>query len=641
MSIKEKKQTYGASNIQVLEGLEAVRKRPGMYIGSTASPGLHHMVYEVIDNSIDEAMAGFCSEIVIEMLPNSIIRVSDDGRGIPVEIHPKVGVSSVEVVLTKLHAGGKFEKGAYKVSGGLHGVGVSVVNALSKTLFIKVQRDGFVHTQSFQCGIPDAPLEKKEKTTKTGTEVTFLADDTIFDTLEYDYTTLKTRFEELAFLNKNISITVTDSRDADNIRNEEFQYKGGIIEYIEVLTEAKKRVNKKPIYILGESVGVTVEVALQYTDIYSEKIFSFVNSIHTREGGTHLEGFRTALTRVINETKKSLGYDKKFPDSLIGDDVREGLYIILSTLVPEPQFEGQTKMKLGNGNIKGIVQTIVYENLIKYFDQHHKEAKIIIEKCISAASARIAARKARDLVRRKNALDSASLPGKLADCSSRDPEESELFIVEGDSAGGSAKQGRDRNFQAILPLKGKITNVEKTKVEKILEDTEIRALIAAIGCGISTSFTLDKLRYHKVIIMTDADVDGAHIQTLILTFFFRYMPDLILNGHLYLAKPPLYALKIGSKEKHYLYSDDEKRALVAKIPANKNYMLQRYKGLGEMNPEQLWETTMEPVNRILLKIRIENALEAEETFVKLMGNEVAPRRAFIEENALNVQDLDF
>lgn len=629
---------YGASKIQILEGLEAVRKRPGMYIGSTDLPGLHHMVYEVVDNAIDEAMAGYCDLIEVEILKDNIIRVSDNGRGIPTEIHPKAGISTVEVVLTKLHAGGKFGDGAYKVSGGLHGVGVSVVNALSEKVVVDVYRNGKHHHVEFSRGFSKSSLKVKGPTKKRGTTVSFLADSEIFSSLEYRYDTLTSRLRELAFLNKGIKIILRDTRGKEP-RENIYQYKGGIVEFVKMLTEKKSPIQKKPFYLQTQKEGIQVELAMEYSNAYSETIFTFANAIHTREGGTHLEGFRSALTRSINEYKKKLGLDKKMDEALSGDDVREGINVVLSILIPNPQFEGQTKMKLGNGEVKGIVQSVVYEKLCEYFDENPSEAKKIIEKCISAASARIAARKAKDLVRRKSALEGSGLPGKLADCSSKDPVISELFIVEGDSAGGSAKQGRDRGFQAILPLKGKITNVEKTKLEKILGDKEVTALITAIGCGIGEEFDIEKIRYHKIVIMTDADVDGAHIQTLILTFFFRYMPQIIENGYLYIARPPLYLVTQG-KEKTYAYSDEEKNEIVKSIGEDKKITLQRYKGLGEMNPEQLWETTMAPENRVLMQVSTDDVVSADEIFVILMGDEVEPRRRFIEENAQKVEELD-
>jgi len=629
---------YDSSKIQVLEGLEAVRKRPGMYIGSTDLPGLHHMVYEVVDNCIDEAMAGHCDTIEVEISKGNIVSVSDNGRGIPVDIHPKVGVSTVEVVLTKLHAGGKFGDGAYKVSGGLHGVGISVVNALSEWVEVDVFQDGKQHHIHFDRGKTKAPLKVKGPSKKRGTTVTFLSDSQIFDTLEYRYDTLSSRLRELAFLNKNLKITIRDSREKE-VKEHVFQYKGGIVEFVKMLTEKKNPLQKKPIYAIQQKDGIQVELAIEYCDTYSEQIFTFANAIHTREGGTHLEGFRTALTRAINEQKKKLGYDKKVEEPLTGDDVREGLVLVLSILIPNPQFEGQTKMKLGNGEVKGIVTSVVYEKLTEYFEENPADAKRVIEKCMQAALARIAARKAKELVRRKSALEGAGLPGKLADCSAREPKDSELFIVEGDSAGGSAKQGRNRHFQAILPLKGKITNVEKTKLDKILGDGEVAALISAIGCGIQAEFNLDKARYHKIVIMTDADVDGAHIQTLLLTFFFRHMPQLIDKGYLYIARPPLYLITQG-KEKYYAYTDQEKNKILKGFKTESKYIIQRYKGLGEMNPEQLWETTMDPARRVMMQVSVDDAVIADETFIILMGDEVEPRRKFIEDNAKKVEELD-
>ncbi len=629
---------YNSSKIQVLEGLEAVRKRPGMYIGSTDLPGLHHMVYEIVDNCIDEAMAGHCDTIDVEISKGNIVTVSDNGRGIPVDIHPKVGVSTVEVVLTKLHAGGKFGDGAYKVSGGLHGVGVSVVNALSEWVEVDVHLNGKQHHIHFDRGKTRAPLKVKGPSKKRGTTVTFMADSQIFDTLDYRYDTLSSRLRELAFLNKNLKITIRDTREKE-VKEHVFQYKGGIVEFVKMLTEKKNPLQKKPIYAIQQKDGIQVELAIEYCDTYSEQIFTFANAIHTREGGTHLEGFRTALTRAINEYKKKLGYDKKVEEPLTGDDVREGLVLVLSILIPNPQFEGQTKMKLGNGEVKGIVTSVVYEKLCEYFEENPQDAKRVIEKCMQAALARIAARKAKELVRRKSALEGAGLPGKLADCSAREPKDCELFIVEGDSAGGSAKQGRNRHFQAILPLKGKITNVEKTKLDKILGDGEVAALISAIGCGIGAEFNIDKLRYHKIVIMTDADVDGAHIQTLLLTFFFRHMPLLIEKGGLYIARPPLYLVSQG-KDKHYAYSDQEKDKTLKGFKPEAKYVIQRYKGLGEMNPEQLWETTMDPARRVLMQVSVDDAVIADETFIILMGDEVEPRRKFIEENAKKVEELD-
>ncbi len=631
---------YSASTIDILEGLEPVRRRPGMYIGSTDLPGLHHMVYEVVDNSIDEAMAGFCTEVTVKILADNKICVTDNGRGIPIEKHPKVGVSTVEVVLTQLHAGGKFGSGAYKVSGGLHGVGISVVNALSEWLSVDVYRDKKWYHQEFVRGVPSPPEIKNISSSRHGTEVTFLPDSQIFPSLGYQYDTLVSRLKELAFLSRGIRISISDIREGTQ-KEETFQYKGGISEFVSLLVEHKQPINKKPIYFSITKDSVQVEVALCYTHSYTEHVFTFANAIRTKEGGTHLEGFKTALTRCVNEYKRKLGYDKKLPGvSLTGEDAREGLTAVIAILLPEPQFEGQTKTKLGNGEIKGLVQSVVYETLTEYCDENTNEIKKILDKIISAASARLAAKKALELVRRKGALEGSGLPGKLADCSNRDPNASELFIVEGDSAGGSAKQGRDRAYQAILPLKGKITNVEKTKLNKILADTEIKALITAIGCGIGESFTIEKIRYHKVIVMTDADVDGAHIQTLLLTFFYRYMPQIIDRGYLYIARPPLYSFRTGRKI-IYAYGEEEKEELIETYNSQDiKYSLQRYKGLGEMNPEQLWETTMNVEQRILFKVNVTDTLEADKMFDVLMGNQVEPRRAFIEKNARNIVELD-
>ncbi len=632
-------ENYGAEKIQILEGLDAVRKRPGMYIGSTDEHGLHHMVYEIVDNSIDEAMAGHCDTIILEILPDAYIRVTDNGRGIPTDIHPKAGVSTVEVVLTKLHAGGKFGDGAYKVSGGLHGVGVSVVNALSEHVKVEVFREGSEYVQEFERGKPVYPLKVVGKSKKQGTTVSFKADVQIFETTNFNYDTLTKRMRELAFLNKGISITIRDMRNAE-VREDLFLYKGGIVEFVRLHTEKKKPIQKKPIYFSTVKEDVQVEIAMEYSEnFYGNETFTFVNSIFTKEGGTHLEGYKAALTRVINDYKKKLGYDKKFAEALSGDDVREGLTLVLSVLVPNPQFEGQTKAKLGNSEVKGIVQSVAYERLVEYFEENPNEGKKIIEKCIIAASARVAARKQKELVRRKSALEGSGLPGKLADCSSKDPVISEIFIVEGDSAGGSAKQGRDRSFQAILPLKGKITNVEKTSKDKVLLDGEVKALITACGTGFSSDFDITKLRYHKIIIMTDADVDGAHIQTLLLTFFFRYMQEVIDKKHLYIARPPLYLISLG-KEKHYAYSDEERNKILAGMKDPEKATLQRYKGLGEMNPEQLWETTMDPAKRVLMQVNMDDVVIADEVFTTLMGDEVEPRRRFIEENAQKVGELD-
>ena len=627
---------YDADKIQVLEGLEAVRKRPAMYIGSTDSYGLHHLVYEIVDNSIDEALAGHCDNIIVNIREDNSIQVVDNGRGIPVDPHPQYKVSALEVVLTKLHAGGKFDNEAYKVSGGLHGVGVSVVNALSKKMKVEVKREGKIFTQSYKTGVPNAKVKESGKSQKSGTMIEFWPDDEIFDAVEYNFDTLSKRLRELAFLNAGIKITLRDERKKG--KEHIFQFKGGIVSFVEHLNENKTVITKKPIYFHTERNNIDIEIAIQYIDSYTENVYTFANNINTREGGTHLVGFKSALTRVLNDQMKKLKLDKKL-NSLSGDDVREGLSAIISVKIPDPQFEGQTKMKLGNGEVKGIVESATNENLGLFLEENPQEAKRIIEKCIQSASARLAAKKARDLTRRKNALDNEALPGKLADCTERDPALSELYLVEGDSAGGSAKQGRDRHFQAILALKGKILNVEKSRLDKILSNDEIKTIITAIGTGIGTEeFNIAKCRYHKIIIMTDADVDGSHIRTLLLTFFFRYMQDIIREGYLYIAQPPLYLVKSG-KESAYAYTEEEREAFVKKHKNNK-VVIQRYKGLGEMNPDQLWETTMDPENRTLLQVNIDDDVEADETFALLMGDAVEPRRRFIQDNAQHVQNLD-
>ncbi|HOP61763.1 MAG TPA: DNA topoisomerase (ATP-hydrolyzing) subunit B [Spirochaetota bacterium] len=633
---------YSANNIQVLEGLEAVRKRPAMYIGSTDVYGLHHLVYEIVDNAIDEALAGHCDNIIVTIHKDNSIEVLDNGRGIPVDPHPVYKKSALEIVLTKLHAGGKFNNDTYKVSGGLHGVGVSVVNALSKKMTVEVFRNGKKYVQSYERGLPLKDVKTVGTTTNKGTRVLFWPDPEIFDTVEYNFDTLSKRLRELAFLNGGIKITLRDEREIKDktAKGTEhiFQFKGGIVSFVQFLNENKTSVIKKPIFFHTVKDNIDVEVAIQYIDSYNDNVYTYANNINTKEGGTHLIGFRSALTRVINDNLKKGKFDKNITQ-LSGDDVREGLVAIISVKIPEPQFEGQTKMKLGNSEVKGLVESATFENLSWYFEENPQDAKKIIEKCILGARARIAAKKARDLTRRKSALENDTLPGKLADCSERDPSKCEIYIVEGDSAGGSAKQGRDRNFQAILPLKGKILNVEKSRLDKILSNDEIRTLITAIGTGIGDSeFDLSKARYHKIVIMTDADVDGAHIRTLLLTFFYRYMPDLIRNGYLYIAQPPLYNIKSG-KEVHYVYTDDEKDALLKKFKEQK-YSIQRYKGLGEMNPDQLWETTMDPEKRIMLQVQIDDDVEAEKIFTVLMGDAVEPRRRFIEDNARNVQNLD-
>ncbi len=627
---------YDAGKIQVLEGLDAVRKRPAMYIGSTDDYGLHHLVYEIVDNSIDEALAGHCDNIQVIIHDDNSIEVVDNGRGIPVDLHPTYKVSALEVVLTKLHAGGKFDNDAYKVSGGLHGVGVSVVNALSKKTTVEVHKNGFKYTQSYKKGVATGKVKKVGETKKQGTKVQFWPDDEIFDTTEYNFDTLSKRLRELAFLNAGVKIVLRDLRKKG--KEHLFQFKGGIISFVQHLNENKTHVLKKPIYFKTTRNSIEIEIALQYIDAYSENVFTYANNINTKEGGTHLIGFKSALTRVLNDQLKKLKMDKRV-ETLSGDDVREGLTAIISVKIPDPQFEGQTKMKLGNNEVKGIVESATNENLGLFLEENPQEAKKIIDKCIQSASARLAAKKARDLTRRKNALENDALPGKLADCTERDPALSELFLVEGDSAGGSAKQGRDRKFQAILALKGKILNVEKSRLDKILSNDEIKTIITAIGTGIGTEeFDINKARYHKIVIMTDADVDGSHIRTLLLTFFFRYMQEIIREGYLYIAQPPLYNLKIG-KESFYAYTEEDRDEIMKKYPDSK-VTIQRYKGLGEMNPDQLWETTMNPDKRTMLQVRIDDDVEADETFALLMGDAVEPRRHFIESNAKNVQNLD-
>ena len=633
---KRDERQYTASEIQVLTGLDPVRKRPGMYIGSTGPKGLHHLVYEVVDNGIDEALAGMCDAIGVIIHEDNSIEVSDNGSGIPVEKHPQTGKSTVETVLTILHAGGKFDSGAYKVSGGLHGVGVSVVNALSEWLIAKVRRNGNEYTQRFEKGITKSELEITGKSAETGTTIHFKPDPTIFEITEYDFETLEYRFREMAFLNKGIKITLEDKR-TDKFK--EFYYEGGIESFVEYINRNKTPIQKKIIYFEVEKEGTTVELALQYTDGYSENILTFANNINTQEGGTHLSGLRTALTRVINDYGRQYGYIKEKDNNLSGDDVREGLTGVLSVKLMEPQFEGQTKSKLGNSEIRGVVESTAYEQINIYLEENPREGKIILEKAVSSQRAREAARKARDLTRRKSVLENTTLPGKLADCQSTDIETSEIYIVEGDSAGGSAKQGRDRRFQAILPLKGKIMNVEKARLDKILGFDEIRALITAFGTGIGEEFDIEKLRYGKIILMTDADVDGAHIRTLLLTFLFRYMRDLIDAGHVFIAQPPLYKVSRGKTE-YYAYSDNELDEAIDKLGRTSNYLIQRYKGLGEMNPDQLWDTTMDPEKRILLKVTINDAIVADEIFTTLMGDKVQPRREFIEENAKFVRNLD-
>ena len=629
---------YGAEQIQVLDGLEHVRKRPGMYIGSVSIRGLHHLVYEIVDNSVDEALAGYCTKIKIEIEPGNVISVEDNGRGIPIGIHAKTKISAAETVYTNLNAGGKFGgDSGYKVSGGLHGVGASVVNALSTWTEVTIQQDGGIHQMRFERGKTVQSLKRIGDSKSTGTKVRFLADDTIFETLEYDYDTLENRFREMAFLNKGLFISIEDKR-GETTRKSEFCYEGGLNSFVEYLNKNKEKIHQTPVYIEKDG-EVPVEIAFQYTSAYSENIYSFVNNINTIEGGTHLEGFKRSLTKTFNDYAKAHNILKEKDGNLQGEDIREGITAVVSVKVKEPQFEGQTKTKLGNSNVTGIVQSLVNEALGNFLEENPAIAKAILEKCISASRAREAARKARELVRRKNALESTTLPGKLADCSSKNPEECEVYIVEGDSAGGSAKQGRDRKFQAILPLWGKMLNVEKSRADKIYNNDKLQPVILAVGAGIGNDFDITKIRYGKVIIMADADVDGAHIRTLLLTFFFRYMRPLVENGNVFLAQPPLYKLSKRGMTDIYCYSDDEMSQKLAEI-GKENVNIQRYKGLGEMNPEQLWETTMNPETRILVQVTMEDAMKADEIFTVLMGDEIGPRREFIEKNAKYVKNLD-
>ncbi|WP_147383416.1 DNA topoisomerase (ATP-hydrolyzing) subunit B [Fusobacterium sp.] len=630
---------YQAEDITVLEGLEAVRKRPGMYIGTTSERGLHHLVWEVVDNSVDEALAGFCTHIEVNILPNNVIEVIDNGRGIPIDIHPKYGKSALEIVLTVLHAGGKFENNNYKVSGGLHGVGISVVNALSEWTEVEVRKNGKIWYQKYDRGIPEAPVKEIGESDDHGTTVRFKPDFEIFETLVFDYNTLKNRLKELAYLNKGLVITITDSRK-EPFKKEVFEFEGGISDFLKEITKDTEKLIKDPIHMVGEVDNIAVEVAFTYTVNQNEVIYSFVNNINTHEGGTHVQGFRTALTRTINDVGKSQGILKEKDKNLQGNDIREGIIAIVSVKVAQPQFEGQTKTKLGNSEVTGVVSTVVGNSLKMVLEDNPSDTKIIIEKILNSRKAREAAQRARELVLRKSALEVGSLPGKLADCSSKNPEECEIYIVEGDSAGGSAKQGRDRFHQAILPLRGKILNVEKAGLHKALENNEVRAMITAFGAGIGDNFDITKLRYGKIILMTDADVDGAHIRTLLLTFIYRYMVELIYNGNVYIAQPPLYKISYGKQIK-YAYSDRELAEATAEFEDdNKRYTLQRYKGLGEMNPEQLWETTMDPEHRTLLRVSIDDARAADMLFDKLMGDKVEPRREFIEENAEYVKNLD-
>ncbi|MGE5577124.1 MAG: DNA topoisomerase (ATP-hydrolyzing) subunit B [Syntrophothermus sp.] len=632
---KKVEQDYNAEQIQVLEGLEAVRRRPGMYIGDTGEKGLHHLVFELVDNSIDEAMAGYGDLVEVVLRADHTVVVADNARGIPVDIHPKMGIPAVEVAMTVLHAGGKFGNGGYKVSGGLHGVGLSVVNALSEWFEIEVRRGGKVHYQRYERGKPVTPLKVVGKADSTGTRQIFKPDPEIFETTEFNPDILVHRLRELAFLNKGIKIVM---RDEINGKETVFQYDGGIVSFVEHLSKNKDLLHKEVIYLSGTVDNIQVEIALQYNDGYLENIYSFANNINTHEGGTHLSGFRSALTRTLNDYARKIGLLKEADQNLSGEDVREGCTAVISVKLMEPQFEGQTKTKLGNSEVKGIVETITAGGLGTFLEENPSVAKRIVEKAVTAARAREAARKARELTRRKNALEISPLPGKLADCSISDPSMCELYLVEGDSAGGTAKQGRDRRFQAIMPLRGKILNVEKARIDKILSNEEIRAMITALGTGVGEEFDLEKARYHKIVIMTDADVDGAHIRTLLLTFFYRYMKELVENGHVYIALPPLYMVKKG-KEEHYAYSDKELETVLSKI-GRQNIAIQRYKGLGEMDAEQLWKTTMNPETRTILQLKLEDAVAADEIFTTLMGEKVEPRREFIEQHAHEVQNLD-
>ena len=637
---------YDESQIQVLEGLEAVRRRPGMYIGSTDERGLHHLVYEIVDNAIDEALAGFCDHIEVTLEKDGSVTVQDNGRGFPVGIHPKMGRPAVEVCLTVLHAGGKFGGGGYKVSGGLHGVGASVVNALSSHLQVNVYQDGRIYQQEYERGKILYDLKVVGETQRTGTTIRFTPDvktgetpePGIFETGDFQFEVLKTRFREMAFLNKGVRITLTDKR-VEPEHTQSWHYEGGIVSFVEYLNKHKEPLFKPPVYIEGVKNGTTVEVALQWNDSYNESVFTFANNIHTPEGGTHLAGFRNALTRVINDYGRKSGMLKANDQNLSGEDVREGLAAIVSVKLVEPQFEGQTKTKLGNSEVRPLVDALVSEKLATYFEENPSSARAVLDKCLSAARAREAARKARDLTRRKTALESASLPGKLADCSERDPSKCEIFLVEGDSAGGSAKSGRDRHFQAILPLRGKILNVEKTRMDKALGNQEIKAMITAFGGGFGNDFDESKLRYHRIVCMTDADVDGSHIRILMLTFFYRFMPKLIENGYVYIAQPPLYKVTKGKFMK-YVYSDSQLQKVLDELGRDAKPDIQRYKGLGEMSAEQLWETTMNPETRIMYRVELKDAIAADELFTLLMGDQVEPRKEFIEQNAKLVADLD-
>lgn len=640
MTEEIKKESYDASQITVLEGLDPVRKRPGMYIGGTGIEGLHHLVWEVLDNSIDEALGGYANTITIELLPENIVHMTDNGRGIPVDIHKQTGKSALETVLTVLHAGGKFGGGGYKVSGGLHGVGVSVVNALSEYFEAEIHRDGRVYRQTYSKGKPTSELKKGEVTDKTGTTTIFRPDSEIFETIEFSFKTIADRARQQAYLTKGVKISVEDKRDESDKKKLTFYFEGGINAFVRHININKSALIDPPIYIFKESDDASVEVSLAYTQDFNEHTYTFANNISTIEGGTHLTGFKTALTRVINDYAKKNDLIKGIDNGLTGDDVREGLTAIISVKLSNPQFEGQTKSKLGNPEIKGIVESIVSSGLAQYFEEHPADAKRIIEKVTLSAKARLAARAARETVIRKGILEGMTLPGKLADCSEKSPAKSEIYIVEGDSAGGSAKQGRDRKFQAILPLKGKILNVERARLDRMLGSDEIKALVVAIGAGIGEEFNPDKARYHRIIIMTDADVDGSHIRTLLLTFFFRHFREIIERGYIYIAQPPLFLVQSG-KEKSYAHTEEQKDEIVERIEKkNSRYMIQRYKGLGEMNPEQLWETTMDPENRKLLQVTIEDAEAADATFSMLMGDEVPPRKRFIQTRAKSVSNLD-
>lgn len=634
LSANHGNQEYTAKDIQVLDGLEAVRIRPGMYIGSIDQRGLHHLVYEIVYNSIDEAMAGYCGQISVSLLPDKTVRVQDDGRGIPVEVHPATGVSALETVMTKLHAGAKFSNGSYKVSSGLHGVGASVVNALSKWLKVEVRRDGKKWEQIYEKGIPRGPAREVGEATGSGTTVTFLADEEIFGKVNYEFDVLAERFRELCYLNKCIRICF---RDESTDREMSFYFEGGLSSFVRQLNRNNQVLHPKPVYIFQGSNGTMIEISIQYNDTYSETFYSFANCVNTEEGGSHLTGFRAALTRVLNDYARKAKLLKEDEGNLTGDDVRAGLMGAISVKLPHPVFEGQTKTKLGNPEVKGQVESVMSDNLSLYLDGHPEESKNIINKCMTAARAREAAKKARDLIIRKTSLDTGTLPGKLADCSDKDPEHTEIYLVEGDSAGGSAKQGRDRRFQAILPLRGKILNVEKSP-EKLLKHEEIRAIITALGIGLERPVNLTKLRYGRVIIMTDADVDGSHIRTLLLTFFYRDMIDLVKEGHLYIARPPLYRIQ-NHKEVHWVYTEAEKDVLVKSL-GSKKVEIQRYKGLGEMSPQQLWDTTMNPESRTMLRVNMMDPQKANETFQVLMGDEVPPRKAFIQAYATSVKNLD-